>query len=381
MAVAEPSGQLWAQVGPMIGGWLDSDEERLDAAAAAWDAAVGSAESVLTDAGRSAGLTAASWQDTSGTGMATALAAPTRTTAIRDEFGRLAGQTRHFATAVRDTKSVIAATIAVNEPLYLLATALPGDVAQQFAAAVAGPLNGLIDQKAAEVAGYPAGQPVGFQQGAGPGAADMAAVRDLYFGDAPPGAQRQILKTGAIVPGGQDGIIVSRFFIADEHAAFGLLHGDNRGPMADPNASHRFSVAWDTRTGEVSITVHPSTYTLTGDTVDALPLNTTPGGDPNNFIVHEATPNTLNVEYNVLNSGIPVPVGEANGRLLIELEPDRIHVTNRGDDYPDGEFIQYRDSGTRMLGNKDMSAWKESVPVISDFTGLGQNGHTRSAPR
>ncbi|MGQ0837672.1 WXG100-like domain-containing protein [Actinokineospora sp.] len=365
----------------MIGGWPDSDEDQLTAVAGAWDAAAGSAQSALDSAKASATATATSWLDSAGSTLATALSTPTQTTRVKDEFGRLAGQTRHFAGAVLATKSAIADTMALNEHLYQLALVLPGSASQLFVTAVAGHLNGVIDQQVAEVAGYSSAHPAAYAQGE-PGAADLAAARDVFFGQPPPGAQRMILQTGAIVPGGGDGIIVSRFFIADEGAAFGLLHGDGRGPSTDPNAGHRFSVAWDTRTGEVSLTVLPSTRAFEDHPIGAHPINTDPGGSPNNFIVHEAGPDRLNVEYNVLNSGVPVPVGEANGRLLIELEPDGIHVSNRGDDYPDGEFIQYRDSGTRLLGSKEMSPWKETSPVISDaFPGLGQNGHTRSAPR
>jgi hypothetical protein len=198
----------------------------------------------------------------------------------------------------------------------------------------------------------------------GPGEAELDAARREFFGPADPGAQRTVLQTGARIPGGKDGIIVSRFYIADQDAAFGTLYGDGRGPSTDPNAGYRFSVAWDTLTGEVSLTVNPSTIhnqLLPDQVVPARPINTEPGGDPNNFVVDQASPGHLTVSYNVLNSVIPV--GQANGTVDIGLDPNTISLNLHGDNYPDGEFIQYRPDGTRMLFTKDMSPLKEAAVV------------------
>jgi hypothetical protein len=211
---------------------------------------------------------------------------------------------------------------------------------------------------------------------AGSGIADLDAARREFFGPVAPGTQRQILQTNAKVPGGKDGIILSRFYIADKYAALGNLYGDNRGPTTDPTAGHRFSVAWDTNTGEVSLTVQPSTIVggsalgagegpilipqqLEDRVVGALPINVGPGGSPNNFVVDQADPGHLKLSYNVLNSAIPI--GEANGTFDISLDPKDITIRLQGDDYPDGEFIQYRPDGTQLLATKAMSPWKEQA--------------------
>lgn len=397
MAVAEPSGLLWERVKPMIGGWPDSNEDLLASMADGWNAAALSAQSAIEGAQRSAAATNASWQDRAGGTLTTALSNPERTAQAMREFGVLAGQSRHFGGAVRATKTEIASTVAINEPLYQMAAAMPVPVADQFAGAVAQHLNGVIDQQAAEVAGYPSAQPVAFETGAagGPGTADLKAARAEFFGTPPPGTQRQILQTDAIPPGGEDGIIVSRFFIADEAAGFGNLHGDGRGPSDDPNAGHRFSIAWDTRTGEVSLTVHPSTiypYSVLVNpprgvpgvplpgvgpvddvVVDARPITVGPGGEPNNFVVEQAAPGVLRVSYNVLNSA--VPVGEANGTVGIAAIGDTLAVNLQGpDNYPDAEIVQYRDEGTRMLGNKPMSPFKEgAVFPVDDLFRWNEN--------
>ncbi|QFU91764.1 hypothetical protein YIM_33015 [Amycolatopsis sp. YIM 10] len=245
----------------------------------------------------------------------------------------------------------------------------------------------------------------------GPGTQDLEEARREFFGEAPPGAQRRILQTDAKT-NGDDGIIVSRFYIGDPTAAFGMLNGDNREPSTEPDAPHRFSVAWDTRTGEVSFTLTPST-TPGGDSYDALPINFGPGGVPNNFVLNRLGPDGIDIDYNVLNSGVKYPVveplsdppqpkldehgrpvweqvpfGEANGNFSISLDGDRITVRHNGDDYPDGEFIQYRGEGTRELGTKEMArpggGWlpPESTPALSDiFPGFGQNDYTFNAPR
>ncbi|TDP92157.1 hypothetical protein [Labedaea rhizosphaerae] len=234
-----------------------------------------------------------------------------------------------------------------------------------------------------------------------PVAADSAAARAAFFGPTPPGAQRTILQTGAVVPGGKDGIIVGRFYIPSLLAAEGNLYGDNRGPSTDPNASSRFSVAWDTATGEVSVTVSPSTTNANGsfyppndiivgpfgvpvqvppsvqrhdEVVPARPITIGPGGEPNNFVVNAADPTHLDLNYNLLNSVIPV--GQANGHLGLSLTPDAVGVHLDGDDYPAGEFVQYRSDGARLLGDKPMPLIQEGAVV-----GIAPIDRTWTAPR
>jgi hypothetical protein len=230
---------------------------------------------------------------------------------------------------------------------------------------------------------------------------DPAAVRDKFFGPTPEGAQRTIIKTGAIVPGGKDGIIVGRFYIPSLLGAMGNLYGDNRGPSTDPNASARFMVAWDTATGEVSFTVSPSTTNANGplfppndiivgpmgipvqvppivqrhdEVVPARPITIGPGGEPNNLTINTADGGHLNVNYNLLNSVIPV--GQANGTLDLSVNPDNIGIHLSGDDYPAGEFIQYEVDGARLLGEKPFPFLQEGAVV-----GINPIDKTWTAPR
>jgi hypothetical protein len=326
--------------------------------------------------------------------MAATLNDPIQTAQVRDESERLGGQVRHFASSVQTTKTHIAETIAVNEHLYQLAAGLPGgaSVAEQFAGDVARHLNGVIDQQAAEVAGYPAAQPVNFLGSAASGAADATAAREAFFGMAPPGAQRQILQTGAIVPGGQDGILVARGYIADATGGAFALEGDNRGPSNDPNASHRFAIAWDTRTGEVSITVQPSTI-YSGSWLNepatlpppprvtpAWPINvgSLDGNSTNNFVVDRADPGGVRLSYDLINSGLPDPArfGEVNGQVGFEVTPNEIVVNNNGENYPDREFIQYTDGGARTIATLPMSPGKDLAVFGTDIV-----DDTRRVPR
>jgi hypothetical protein len=218
----------------------------------------------------------------------------------------------------------------------------------------------------------------------GSGGPNLDAARNEFFGPADPDSQRQILQTGARIPGGRDGIIVSRFFIANPGAAFGTLHGDGRGHSTDPNAGHRFSVAWDTRTGEVSLTVNSSTIDnhVVPDVVKpALPISVGPGGGGNNFVVDEATPEHLRVSYNVVNS--VYQVGQANGALDIKLDPNAVTVDVDGDNYPDGEVVQYRPDDTRFLLTKDMSPLQEGAvaPGVDSVDNWPWTVPPQTAPR
>jgi hypothetical protein len=223
----------------------------------------------------------------------------------------------------------------------------------------------------------------------GPGLSDLGAAREEFFGPPDPGSQRYRFTTMADVDGSDDGIVVGRFFIANDVAAGGTLRGDGRGPTTDPAAGHRFSIAWDTRTGEVSVTVNQSTiiegtrigegpalsYATPSDVdVPAYPITEGTGGAPNNFVLQHANPGQLTMSYNVLNS--VYPMGQANGTVDIRLDQENLSVRLSGDDYPDGEFVQYRPEGTRLLGAKDMG-WLQDGAV---FTGPGYD-NTFVAPR
>jgi hypothetical protein len=203
------------------------------------------------------------------------------------------------------------------------------------------------------------------------GGPNIDAARDAFFGAVPPGARRKVIQTNATVPGGQDGIVLSRFYIADQLAAYNQLYGDNRGPSTDPAAASRFDLAWDTRTGEVSITVHPSTQTETSvfqeqspftepRKIDAWPVNVGPDSlgtnFANNFVVNGET-GKLDVKYDLINSGLPdlARFGAVQGHTTLSVDGDDFVGTSNGEDYPDREVIQYTPEGSRMLHTRPMS--------------------------
>jgi hypothetical protein len=208
--------------------------------------------------------------------------------------------------------------------------------------------------------------------GSGPaGDVDLAAARQAFFGPAPPDAQRRIIDTNATVPGGQDGIIVNRMYIADKLAAFAQLYGDGRGPSVDPSAGSRVAMAWDTSNGKVSITVYPSTlhensifqeqspYTVPRQ-VDPWPINVGQNSlgtnFSNNFVVN-SEPGRVDVKYDLINSGLPdlFRWGAVQGETSLSVTGNEIVGDAHGEDYPDREVIQYRSDGARILHTRPMA--------------------------
>ncbi len=92
-------------------------------------------------------------------------------------------------------------------------------------------------------------------------AANYAAAMDRGFGVVPAGDQRVTVDTGVVT--GDDGVVVTKFFIPAAKAAGGLLLGDERNWSSDPAtaARSRFYVTWDVATGKASVTVTHSTLT------------------------------------------------------------------------------------------------------------------------
>lgn len=216
--------------------------------------------------------------------------------------------------------------------------------------------------------------------GGGPNA---DAARNAFFGPPPPGAQRKVVQTGATVPGGQDGIVLQRFYIADRLAAYGQLHGDNRGPSTDPAAPSRFDVAWDTRTGEVAITVHPSTVAETSvfnepspftepREVDPWPINVGPDSlgtnFANNFAV-DGQPGKLDLRYDLINSGLPdvARIGAVQGHTTLSVDGADLSGTATGEDYPDREVVQYTADGARLVHTRPMGAGGSNEVFGNDF--------------
>lgn len=223
------------------------------------------------------------------------------------------------------------------------------------------------------------------------GGPDIVSAQRAFFTDpAPKGAQRKIIQTNAIIPGGKDGIIVSRFYIRSKLAAAGNLYGDDRGASTNPKASARASVAWDTRTGKVSITVNGSTMTpgsvfqeqspyTKAKHVPAYKINVGPNSfnsrDPfvNNFDVTTATNANgmkgLNIKYELMNSALPDPLrfGAVQGQAMVGVQGNNITGNLRGEDYPSREVLQYRADGSRVLSNRfEAPSGQWGIPVLGE---------------
>ncbi|MFL6124902.1 hypothetical protein, partial [Actinophytocola sp.] len=86
---------------------------------------------------------------------------------------------------------------------------------------------------------------------------DWTIANDIAFGGKHATGDDQWRDYGAGTAGttSDDGIVLFRLFIPDVQAAGRLLRGDNRGFDPSPQASSRGIVAWNTRTGDVSLTV------------------------------------------------------------------------------------------------------------------------------
>jgi hypothetical protein len=103
-------------------------------------------------------------------------------------------------------------------------------------------------------------------------AANYRAALDRGFGATPAGSQRVVLDSG--VTTGDDGVIVTKFFIPNARAAAGMLRGDERNWSSDPATADRsrFYLTWDVATGKVSVTITQSTEP-DGDAIPALRID------------------------------------------------------------------------------------------------------------
>jgi hypothetical protein len=171
-------------------------------------------------------------------------------------------------------------------------------------------------------------------------------ARLAYFGDLPMGSKsKRVIHTGLAPMPHDNGIIVARFFIKDYYAAFGLLLGDNRIFNTDYNMPYRVAVAWDTLTGDVTVTVAPTTMADTNQTV--YPARDIGPGKDNDFDVSvQLDPDpiwqdyvTLKVKYSALNS--VTPVFSIDGSFSLDAYPEGVITSLQGDAYPNFEVIQY----------------------------------------
>jgi hypothetical protein len=103
-------------------------------------------------------------------------------------------------------------------------------------------------------------------------AANYAAAMERGFGATPAGATRAVADSGVVT--GDDGVIVTKFFVPHAEAAAGMLRGDERNWSSDPATAERsrFYLTWDVATGKVSVTVNQSTEP-DGEEIPALRID------------------------------------------------------------------------------------------------------------
>lgn len=156
-------------------------------------------------------------------------------------------------------------------------------------------------------------------------------AREYYFGSyIDPGDASVLYKTNKTAPG--HGIIVARFFIQSEDAAFGVLTGDDRGVSTEIGAPSRIVIAWDTETGEVSYTVAASC--LEKGPCVAQDRIKPDGANHLNIIFSDE--GSIAAKYGGLNSVLPCCSVDGT----VEISPHVIHL--EGDNYPSFEVINYR---------------------------------------
>jgi RHS repeat-associated protein len=139
------------------------------------------------------------------------------------------------------------------------------------------------------------------------------------------------------------GIITVRFFIEDDYIDF-IGEGDNRGFSSDPNASSRFTVAWDTDTGNLYFIAQASC--LKGDCVHAHTI-----GGYNDLSPVTSTSDPKDGSKGVSTSYVasdavwtgPQILGRISGNLYMRVLPNGkvgIQVTD-ATTYPSLESYQY----------------------------------------
>ncbi|MBN6040614.1 ALF repeat-containing protein [Amycolatopsis sp. 195334CR] len=220
-------------------------------------------------------------------------------------------------------------------------------------------------------------------QPARPDDPNYEAAKRNFFGGAPADGAHKVWDTNARMPG--RGIIMMRFFIHSDDAAFGLLDGDDRGFSMDPGASSRIIAAWDTDTGKVSYTVTKSTkeggyiwspggaVRVPDRVYPAHPI--TPGGD-NDLRVRIQQEGYLAADYTGLNGLLPL--FQVNGRVEVKIDSQvgtKSYIG--GDDYPDFEVVQYwKNEAPRSLGTDEMSALQgvASAPLMGHRSVSWLNG-------
>jgi RHS repeat-associated protein len=225
-------------------------------------------------------------------------------------------------------------------------------------------------------------------------------AKDLFwYSPVAPGAKRVVIQTNVKAPGKNYGIIVTRMFIRNETDF--IFNGDNRGFTLDANAPYRAVVAWDTETGEVAVTVSPSSF----DVPDTYPEYGQTGTSSrvsadawdicdtclNSFVKNwnsgtdadGTTRLTLDTSIsdgfvpNRLTHQIQITVGQQKNGGLKTFTGEETRV--EGTAYPNIEFIQYRKGEyPRNLGRVSYDSALSATAFSQDwYNEVFENGQPR----
>jgi hypothetical protein len=161
--IAEPVDPfgLWQRVGPLIGGWPDSNEDLLDELATGWHQA---AVDVATARDFDPAPMLGSWPDQAGQMLHDRIARMgARAGAVSDGSATLAAQSMVYATEVAWTKNAIVQGVQRYLPAYAATALLPGSLGEaerdRLAAALVAELDVAVEGSVQRVraAGTPAG--------------------------------------------------------------------------------------------------------------------------------------------------------------------------------------------------------------------------------
>jgi hypothetical protein len=174
-----------------------------------------------------------------------------------------------------------------------------------------------------------------------------------------------------------NGIIMTRFFIEDDHLMGGLGAGDNRGFTSDPNASARFTIAWDTDTGTLYLIDQPSC-------VIGICIHAHPTGGYNDLSniqsLHDAKDGSLGVSMSYMGTdaapGGDKALGRITGNLFLRVLAGG-HIQTQikdGTPYPSVEAYQYLPGQSpKTLIQDQQSPSGRGASIYGPQVGLGQN--------
>ncbi|MCX5114718.1 hypothetical protein OOK13_40910 [Streptomyces sp. NBC_00378] len=213
---------------------------------------------------------------------------------------------------------------------------------------------------------------------------DHSAAAQRFFTAAPSSGDR--VATTRVAPGKDRGIVLARAYIRNK-TLFTDAIGDHRSWTANPAASAKITVAWNTSTGEVAAYAHkscpvgitaPAGSVETPPCRDALPLAFVSDAasvgdtskDPRNLIsVSRTSSRGLSIGVSAMNSWERTCVGETcvgpgfgriNARLTLSPGKDTFTASLTADKFPAWEFLRYPHfvqgaPETRIIGFRDQT--------------------------